>query len=256
MLTIAIVQKQWSDDLQSELRTAIRRIKICGEYGARLICFSELAFRPWFVANRPSKGETAKPLPETFRDALGDASKRFGVCVNYSDIERVEETVFNANKFIEPSGEIFSSYKRHVPNTEGFYEASWFQADDKPIRSIETSIGTIGLLLCSDLMFPEEARSLGAQGADLILAPRSASKESISRWIKMISANATVSGAYVVSANRIGNDSGVDFSGNSCITEPGGALSSLMGQDEGMLFTTLDLSKARAAKTDYPIVLN
>ena len=251
-----MIQRQWQQDLSVELDYAVNTIRRCAEADVDLVCFTELSFRPWFVAERPSEGITALPLPEIAHATLLEAANKYGVCVNYSDIEHSDSIPFNANKFVEPSGKIFTSYKRHVPDLPGFYEASWFRTTEEPIKAFETSIGTIGLLLCTDVMFPEEAQSLGQQGVDLILAPRSASYAFVSRWLNMISANATVSGAFVVSINRIGNDGGVNFSGNSCIADPGGELSSLMGQGDAMMLVNLDLSRAKTAKGEYPLKLN
>ncbi|MGP8161270.1 MAG: carbon-nitrogen hydrolase family protein [Candidatus Dormibacteria bacterium] len=116
----------------------------------------------------------------------------------------------------------------------------------------------VGALTCSDAMFPDEARALGRQGADLLLVPRASPAEprSMRRWSVMLRADATVSGAYVVSVNRVGTEGGIEFAGHSVVIAPDGQVAVELGGDPEVRVVELDLDAAQAAKQSYPVLID
>jgi predicted amidohydrolase len=116
----------------------------------------------------------------------------------------------------------------------------------------------VGALTCSDAMFPDEARALGRQGADLLLVPRATPAEprSMQRWWVMLRADAIVSGAYVVSVNRVGTEGEIDFAGHSVVIAPDGEVLVELGADPDVRVVELDLTASREAKHSYPVLID
>ena len=97
--------------------------------------------------------------------------------------------------------------KQYFPDEEGYYEARWFQPGPRDFRTVNAAGIQAGFLICTEVMFNEHARRYGRSGADVILVPRAAGKESLSRWLVAMRMAAIVSGCYVISSNRASADS-------------------------------------------------
>jgi predicted amidohydrolase len=145
-------------------------------------------------------------------------------------------------------------HKHLFPAEEGWQEDGWFAP---AIPGFDTHVIAglaVGVLLCTELMFPERARALGRQGAQLIAVPR-ASGRSMAYWETAGAMAAIVSGAYVISSNRVGSAGGGQpiFGGGGFAFDPSATLICKTAQSEPILLVAIDRDKADAAKAEYPV---
>jgi len=139
--------------------------------------------------------------------------------------------------------------KNYLPDEEPCWEMSWYSRGDGTfIPTTVTDDIRIGFLMCSELWFNEHARKYGKQGVDIIVVPRATELNSLSNWEVGGKAAAIVSGAYVLSSNRVGNG----FGGQGWIIDPNGSTLARTDKASPIVTVDIDLSQAVAAKLTYP----
>lgn len=142
--------------------------------------------------------------------------------------------------------------KQYFPNESGWFESEWYAGDGSGFEVADVLGIKVGVLLCTDAMFNERARAYGRQGASLIVIPR-ASGVNLESW-KIAGAMASlVSGAYVVSSNRVGRATGgTQFGGGGYAYAPEGKLLALTDQTHPVQVVELDLAAVVSAQFEYP----
>jgi N-carbamoylputrescine amidase len=142
--------------------------------------------------------------------------------------------------------------KQYFPNEPGWLETEWYAADDSGFKLHEVLGIKIGVLLCTEAMFNEHARAYGKGGASLIVLPRAAGTD-IEPW-KIAGAMASlVSGAYVVSSNRVGlSKNGTQFGGGGFAYAPQGRLMEVTSSSSPMQTLNLDPEISASAQREYP----
>jgi N-carbamoylputrescine amidase len=142
--------------------------------------------------------------------------------------------------------------KQYFPNEPGWFESEWYAGDDSGFSVAEVLGVKIGVLLCTEAMFNEHARAYGKQQASLIVIPR-ASGTNIESW-KIAGAMASlVSGAYVVSSNRVGRSKGgTQFGGGGFAYAPQGRLLAITSPASPVQAFELDPEIPASAQRDYP----
>jgi len=141
--------------------------------------------------------------------------------------------------------------KQYFPAEPGWYETSWFDPGEDDFPLVEVTGVAIDILLCTELMFNERARRLGRQGASLIAIPRATGAADMWRTADRMAA--IVSGAYVVSSNRVSSaqeDPG--FGGDGFAYGPDGALLASTNRASGLSVIEVDLDAAAIQKSAYP----
>lgn len=137
--------------------------------------------------------------------------------------------------------------KYYFPNEEDFYERAWFNRNQRDFTPAHVGNLAIGFLICTEVMFNEWARLYGKQGAHIIAVPRASSGHE--RWPVALRMAAVVSGAFVISSNRVDEDA---FAGRGLIIDPNGEV--LASTSRQMPFATaeIDLQESAQAKQTYP----
>ena len=142
--------------------------------------------------------------------------------------------------------------KQYFPNEEGWFESKWYCGDGSGFDVADVMGIKVGVLLCTDAMFNEQARAYGRRGASLIVIPR-ASGLNLESW-KIAGAMASlVSGAYVVSSNRVGTaKGGTQFGGGGYAYAPGGRVLAMTDAAHPVQVVELDPAVTEAARREYP----
>lgn len=140
--------------------------------------------------------------------------------------------------------------KCYFPAEPGWHEDAWFTSGDGTFEVAELAGLKVGVLLCTELMFNERARAYGRQGADLIVAPRATGGTAM--WQAACQMAAIVSGAYVVSSNRVGRRGKTAFAGNGLAVAPDGRLIGMTTVDRPIFVLDLDPEVAAVQKREYP----
>ena len=144
--------------------------------------------------------------------------------------------------------------KYHLPDEEGFWEASWYEHGKFDFSVVQCHQAKVGFLICTELWFNQHARDYAQQDAHLIVCPRATPKASVDKWIAGGRTAAVVSGAYCLSSNHSGaRANGPDWGGTGWIIEPEeGAILGLTSEIHPFITLEIDLQAAENAKRTYP----
>lgn len=157
----------------------------------------------------------------------------------------VWQTVNNESNYIHD--------KQFIPSHEGYFEAEWFSAGQTRFNTMQIGNAKCGILICTDTMFNEWARYYGRNGTDLILVPRATSATTIDRWKVALSMAAIVSGCFVASSNRCGqNDKFGAFGGAGMVFSPRGELIVETNSANPICITNIDITRSKESRKDYP----
>jgi N-carbamoylputrescine amidase len=142
--------------------------------------------------------------------------------------------------------------KQYFPNEPGWFESEWYAGDSSGSVVAEVLGLKVGVLLCTEAMFNEHARAYGKQKVSLIVIPRASGMHIESLKIACAMAS-LVSGAYVVSSNRVGRSKGgTEFGGGGFAYAPQGQLLAVTSASAPLLTLDLDPTKSASAQNDYP----
>lgn len=142
--------------------------------------------------------------------------------------------------------------KQHFPNEPGWFESEWYAGDRSGFHVADVQGINVGVLLCTEAMFNERARAYGKQKASLIVVPR-ASGMNIESWKTAGAMASLVSGAYVVSSNRVGRSrGGTQFGGGGFAYAPQGRLLAVTSAANPVQTIELDPEISASARNEYP----
>lgn len=239
-----IVQHFFLEDPEANRSRNLSAIRNLAEEGAQLIVLSELHDSPYFCqTENVDNFSLAQEIPGEFTDFYGEAARESGVVIVTSTFERRAPGLYhNTAVVFEKDGDVAGRYRKmHIPDDPGFYEKFYFTPGDLGFRPIDTSVGRLGVLVCWDQWFPEAARLMALQGADLLIYPTAIGwnpedsdeekKRQRDAWITIQRSHAVANGLPVVSVNRMGFEvdpsgqtAGIDFWGTSFVAGPQGEI--------------------------------
>ena len=243
-------------DVAANIATAERLVREAHARGARLILLPELFDDRYFCEDqRPEHLERARPLTghptvEHFRGL----ARELGVVLPISFYERDGNNLFNSCAVVDVDGEVLGVYRKsHIPDGPGYSEKYYFRPGDTGYVTFATAVGRVGIGICWDQWFPEVARGLALDGAEVILYPTAIGSEpldpaydSSAHWQRVMQGHAGANLTPVVAANRVGVEKGsrynLTFYGSSFIAGPTGEKTAEANRiDECVITATFDL---------------
>ncbi|MDX1495121.1 MAG: carbon-nitrogen hydrolase family protein [Longimicrobiales bacterium] len=250
-LTVALITEVFHGDrdaasLRKHLAAARKR-------GAALALLPELPLNDWAPATRTPREEDAEFVDGPRQSTLSRVAREAGIAVVGGAIilDPVSGARHNTALLYKADGTCLARYRKlHLPHEEGYWERSHYGAGGEPPEVVEGLALRVGLQICSDVNRPEGIQLLAAQGAEVILAPRATPPETYERWKMVLRANAVMSGAYVLSANRPRPEGGASIGGPSLAIDPSGDV--IAETTEPVRVVTLRRSVVRKAARDYP----
>jgi predicted amidohydrolase len=201
---------------------------ICAAQKVNLIVFPELATTGYECGVRFT--ELAEQVPGFAIETLGERAQRYETYLAFGLVvkHKVESVVYDAAILLGPDGQVAGQYhKVHLRPEERPIFRSGFRF---PV--FETRFGMVGLLLGWDMAFPEAARSLALDGAEIIAAPANWETQSIDEWRTYLRARALENTVFVAGANRIGDEYTYSFGGESAVIAPRGGVLASVGRDD------------------------
>ena len=224
---------------------------ICRDHKVDLIVFPELVTTGYECGVRFA--DLAERVPGNAVDYMAKRAADFGVHLAFGFVEKqkVESIIYDSAVLIDSQGEVSSTYRKiHLRGEERLA----FRPGYRFVLG-EASFGMVGLLLGWDLAFPEAARCLTLQGADLICVCASWERPHETTWRNYVFARAVENSVFVVAANRIGEEYTYGFFGRSMVTGPRGKLYGEMEQDvEGYGLAAIDLDEVRKNREDTQLL--
>ncbi len=236
-ITLAATQMACGEDRQTNIRNAGEQVRKAAAAGAQIILLQELFETPYFCKDQDSKYfDLAHAVEESsFLREFSALARELSVVLPISFFERAGNTFFNSIAIIDADGEILGVYRKsHIPNSPGYQEKYYFSPGDTGFRVWHTRYGCIGVAICWDQWFPEAARSMVLQGAEVLFYPTAIGSEpgfpdldSRDHWQRVMQGHSAANCVPVVASNRVGAEKGascdVTFYGSSFITDHTGA---------------------------------
>ena len=227
----ALLQTDWSGDKESMIRKHEEAAGDAARQGAGLMCFQELFYGPYFCQVQDPQyyayTEHVPDGPTTKR--MQDLARQTGMVLVvplYEEDERASGIYYNTAAVIDADGTYLGKYRKtHIPHVAGFWEKYYFRPGNLGYPVFETAVGRVGVYICYDRHFPEGARALGLNGAEIVLIP-SATSRGLSEYLWRIEqvSHAVANGYFVGTINRVGIEplGDDDFYGQSYFCDPRG----------------------------------
>ena len=265
-ITVAGIQTHYGHDMAENIRRTEAFVREAARKGAQVILPSELFQGIYFCTRQDPKWfETAFPAAtHPCVDAMQTLAKELGVVIPVSIFEKDGPRYYNSIVIVDADGEALGTYRKsHIPDGPGYMEKYYFRPGDTGFKTWKTKAGTIGVGICWDQWYPECARAMVLQGAEILFYPTAIGSEPYDtaldthlQWQRAMQGHAVSNAVPIVAANRIGleeNDGAQQkFYGHSFITDHRGELVESFGaSDEGVLVHTFDLDLIASYRADW-----
>ena len=241
-MKIGIIQQSCSPNREANLQKLAANIATAAKAGAQLVVLQELHNTPYFCQVESTDNfDLAEPIPGPSTDFFGALAKEHGIVIVASLFERRATGLYhNTAVVLERDGSIAGKYRKmHIPDDPAYYEKFYFTPGDLSFKPINTSLGKLGVLVCWDQWYPEAARLMALNGAELLIYPTAIGWESTDTpdekarqreaWITVQRGHAVANGLPVITVNRVGHEpdpsgatNGTQFWGSSFVAGPQG----------------------------------
>lgn len=266
-VTVAATQFACSWDLPANLDKAEALVRQAVAKGAQVVLIQELFAAPYFcIEERAEYFPLALPMaghPVIAR--FSALAKELGVVLPCSYFEKAGQAHFNSMAMIDADGRVLGNYRKtHIPQGPGYEEKYYFSPGDTGYKVWDTAAGRIGVGICWDQWFPECARAMALQGAEILLYPTAIGSEppapgydSQPHWEICMRGHAGSNIMPVIASNRIGSEvapggTEVTFYGSSFISDHTGQLVAKASRDrEEVLLATFDLDAIAALRASW-----
>jgi N-carbamoylputrescine amidase len=266
IVTVAATQMACSWDIPGNIARAEKLVREAAAQGAQIVLIQELFEAPYFCQDQMAEFfDLAKPLEGN--PLVGHFSRlaaELGVVIPVSFFEKASPAFFNSVAIIDADGAALGIYRKsHIPDGPGYTEKYYFSPGDTGFKVWQTRHAKIGVGICWDQWFPEAARSMALQGAELLFYPTAIGSEpqdptidSAAHWQRVMQGHAAANLMPVIASNRIGTEPGrkgteLTFYGSSFIADQTGSKVAEAGRTEETVLTArfdLDgIAKQRAA---------
>ena len=270
---VSAVQMRLSNCLEDNLKNAESKIREAAANGANIVLLPELFERQYFCQERRYDYYSfAKPTLEN--DAVKMAlrlAKELNVVLLISFYEASGNCTYNTLAYIDADGTLLGTYRKtHIPDDHYYQEKFYFTPGNTGFKVFDTKFGRIGAGICWDQWFPETARCLALNGAELIFYPTAIGSEPIlnvdsrRHWQRVMMGHSAANIVPVIAANRIGLEtvepseengnqkSSLKFYGSSFMTDERGEILVEAGSDkEEILYQEYDLDKIKEDRLSW-----
>jgi predicted amidohydrolase len=258
MSRVAVVQLRASEHKDENLKISIGCIKDAKSKNADLVAFPEflMAYSP------PSQSaeELSKIAESTdgeFVSALKHAAKTNSISVVATIYEKskLQNRVYDTALLIDSKGNLSVTYRKlHLYDALGFKESDKLVAGNDLIKPIKTNVGSLGIMICYDIRFPEMSRILALMGADTLVLPSAwvQGEMKLEHWQTMLRARAIENGCYVVAPDQVGNI----YIGHSMVVDPFGKIILDMGEREDLEVVDLNADLVKSVRDKLPLLDN
>lgn len=273
ILKVGLVQQSNTENIQHNKAKLEHNIRELAEKGAQLVVLQELHNSLYFCQTEDvDKFDLAEPIPGPSTEFYSKIAAECNIVLVTSLFERRAAGVYhNTAVVFEKDGTVAGLYRKmHIPDDPGYYEKFYFTPGDIGFKPINTSVGKLGVQVCWDQWFPEGARLMALQGADILIYPTAIGyepgdlKEEQERqreaWITVQRGHAVANGLPIISVNRTGyesapsgNGNGIQFWGSSFVCGPQGEILSQASQDkEENLLVEINLTRSEHVRRWWP----
>ena len=274
-LKVGLVQQSVTSDISANREKLANNIRVCATQGAQMVVLQELHNTPYFCqVEDVNNFDLAEPIPGPSTKLYGELAKQFGVVIVTSLFERRAAGLYhNTAVVLEKDGSIAGIYRKmHIPDDPAYYEKFYFTPGDLGFHPIQTSVGRLGVMVCWDQWYPEAARLMALQGAEILIYPTAIgyaandTPEEQQRqrraWQTVMRGHAVANGLPVLAVNRTGFEQdpsgqteGIQFWGTSFLAGPQGEIIyESDGNEEESIIIELDLQHSEDVRRWWPFL--
>ena len=274
-LKVGLVQQTCSANVEANKQKLAHNIAEVAARGAELVVLQELHNSLYFCQVESTDNfDLAEPIPGPSTDFYGSLARQHGIVLVTSLFERRSAGLYhNTAVVFERDGSIAGTYRKmHIPDDPAYYEKFYFTPGDLGFRPIDTSVGRLGVQVCWDQWYPEGARLMTLQGAELLIYPTAIGYESSDTpeeqerqreaWITVQRGHAVANGLPVIAVNRTGHEPdpsgqtrGISFWGSSFVCGPQGELLAQASKDqEENRVVEIDMQRSENVRRWWPFL--
>lgn len=274
-MKVGILQQRVTEDVRANMRHIAEGIERLAGDGAQLVVLQELHNSLYFCQTEDVDNfNLAEPVPGPSTEFYGGLARRFGVVIVTSLFEKRAAGLYhNTAVVMERDGNIAGKYRKmHIPDDPAYYEKFYFTPGDIGFHPIDTSVGRLGVLVCWDQWYPEAARLMALQGAEILVYPTAIGyadsdtpdeqERQREAWTTVQRGHAVANGLPVVTANRVGFEpdpsgqtKGISFWGSSMAVGPQGEMLWRAGRDEEeSVVIDIDMSRCEQVRRWWPFL--
>ena len=273
-IKVGLSQKSFVDDIEINRKNNAVSIKSLASQGADIVVLSELHDSPYFCQCEDVENFKYSSSLDSFIEFYSSIAKKNHVVVVSSAFEKRAAGLYhNTAIIIDSDGSVAGKYRKmHIPDDPGFYEKFYFTPGDLGFKPVKTSLGNLGVLVCWDQWFPEAARLMALEGAELLIYPTAIGwnmtddneekKRQREAWITIQRAHAIANGIPVISVNRYGfepdlsgHTTGIEFWGSSFVAGPQGEILHLCKTNDAEdSLVTIDMNRAENVRQWWPFL--
>ena len=275
-MKIGIIQQHNTADIESNKQRLAEKTRMIAAEGAELVVLQELHNGLYFCQTEDvDTFDQAEPIPGPSTEFYGNLARELQVVIVTSLFERRAAGLYhNTAVVMEKDGSIAGRYRKmHIPDDPGYYEKFYFTPGDMGFRPIDTSVGRLGVLVCWDQWYPEAARLMALQGAELLIYPtaigydarddEAEQERQREAWTTVMRGHAVANGLPVVAVNRVGEEhstlhtphSSISFWGSSFVAGPQGEMLYRAPKDEEVsVIVDVDLRRSEQVRRWWPFL--
>ena len=270
-----IIQLRCTEDVQANRKHLEENIARAAAMGAELVVLQELHDSLYFCQVESTDNfDLAVSIPGPVTEHYASLAKQHGIVLVTSLFEKRAAGLYhNTAVVFEKDGSIAGRYRKmHIPDDPAYYEKFYFTPGDLGFHPIQTSVGRLGVQVCWDQWYPEGARLMALQGADMLIYPTAIGFESTDTpdeqarqreaWITVQCGHAVANGLPVVSVNRVGYEpdpsqqtNGIQFWGSSFVAGPQGEILHQASQtEEEVTVVDIDMKRSENVRRWWPFL--
>ena len=267
-LKIGVLQQHNTADNTDNKTRLVASIKALAEKGAQLIVLQELHNTLYFCQTEDVRNfDLAETIPGPSTEFFGALAKQLNVVIVISLFEKRAVGLYhNTAVVLEKDGNIAGTYRKmHIPDDPAYYEKFYFTPGDLGFLPIQTSVGTLGVMVCWDQWYPEAARLMALAGAEILIYPtaigysdeddEAEQQRQREAWTTVQRGHAVANGLPVVAVNRVGREDTINFWGSSFIAGPQGEiLYRASEKEEENTIVEVDLAHSENVRRWWPFL--
>ena len=274
-IKIGFLQQHNTSDTKDNLLRLCEGISDLAKRGAQLIVMQELHNSLYFCQEENVDNfDLAEPIPGPSTSLFGELARQFSVVIVTSLFEKRAPGLYhNTAVVIDSDGTIAGKYRKmHIPDDPAYYEKFYVTPGDIGFHPIQTSIGRLGVLVCWDQWYPEAARLMALQGAEMLIYPTAIGYESSdtpdeqqrqrNAWQTVQRGHAVANGLPVITVNRVGYEpdpsgrtGGIQFWGTSFVAGPQGEIIyEASADEEESIIVELDIDHSEQVRRWWPFL--
>ena len=274
-MKVGIAQLACVKDTSKNIEHISQAIRKAASMGAELMVLQELHNSLYFCQTEDTTlFDLAEPIPGPSTEIYGRLAKELSMVIVTSLFERRAAGLYhNTAVVFEKDGSIAGKYRKmHIPDDPAYYEKFYFTPGDIGFHPIDTSVGRLGVQVCWDQWYPEGARLMALQGAELLIYPTAIGYESSDTpeeqerqkeaWTTVQRGHAVANGLPVIAVNRTGHEpdpsgqtNGISFWGSSFIVGPQGEFLYRAPKDEEVVeVVDIDMKRCENVRRWWPFL--